>query len=144
MRGTKLWDRGVGEEEDRAEADQGCEAHPFLQHFYAFFTEPLRLPARRWLYSPTCSPWKDTHDNRAGDRTFQGPIASPAHREEASSRCQGNKDACLGQSGVSLIPRPRTPSPHFLRYEYQRHACTITSRLVNIGGVIRSRRLQES
>src|SRR5262245_4432408 len=43
--------------------------------------------------------------------TFQGPIASPAHHEAASSRCHGNKYPCLGQSGVSLIPRPRTPSP---------------------------------
>jgi hypothetical protein len=39
-------------------------------------------------------------------------IASPSHHEEESSLCKGTRNACLGQSGVSLLPvqRPWTCS----------------------------------
>lgn len=72
-------------------------------------TEPLRLPAPHWLSCAPCPPHADRHADRAGDRTFQGPIASPAHHEDVSSRGHRTKNVGRRPSGISLRLLPVLP-----------------------------------
>jgi hypothetical protein len=58
--------------------------------FYNTFTLSLRSRydfPRPVGYTFLRVPREGTHHDRADDRTFQGPIASPAHHEDGSSLC---------------------------------------------------------
>ena len=59
----------LGQTRVRREQDTRGQARgrpQFLQHFYALFTESLRLPLLRPVHFPACPPRADTHHDRAG------------------------------------------------------------------------------